>query len=165
MKPRHIIALCFLALGLMAASARAMPDGGPPFDASMSMGASTVAPLQVVTASPPAPSFFAAHRDQLLFALGLWVLIASIVNARVPMPKSPPSSVWLVRAHLLFLDLPSFLASPQMRGVIGRLSIPFLDVSVPDLSAPLPLKFEMLSTLHEPTTDKVPVLDDKAVQK
>jgi hypothetical protein len=68
-----------------------------------------------------------AHWPALaLYALGIWIAFATLVNRAIARPTTPS---WKVLLWIALIDLPAFLASRGREGTIGPVTFPLLTVS------------------------------------
>lgn len=73
-------------------------------------------------------AFFASHA-LLAWYLGLWAALATLVNTKL-WPKNPKWPLWEKLLHGALVDLPSAAAAPGYKGLLGRLNIPFVTLSL-----------------------------------
>ena len=72
--------------------------------------------------------WIASHWQAIAFVLGVWAMLASLLNKTLwPKPVAPK---WAVVLHAILIDAPAFLPSVNLKGLAGLpVNVPFLSLS------------------------------------
>ena len=72
-------------------------------------------------------AYISAHWINIAAFLGVWAAIATALNRTWPKPTGP---AWKVALHIIFIDLPAFLPTVNMKGMFGLpINIPYITLS------------------------------------
>jgi hypothetical protein len=75
-------------------------------------------------------SYLHAHLQGVIFVLGVWAMLASLLNKTLWPKPAPGSPKWRVVLHALLIDGPAFLPSINLKGLFGLpINVPFLTLS------------------------------------